>query len=96
MYGGRGQMGTIFSLSVGLGPFVKTQTTSGQLGEPVNILGTDLTGATSVTFNGVAATFTVVSSTLITTTVPAGATTGTAQVITPSGTLSSNVLFRVP
>jgi uncharacterized repeat protein (TIGR03803 family) len=87
--------GTVFSLSVGLGPFVKTQTTSGQVGAGVNILGTDLTGATSVTFNGTAATFTVVSQSLITTTVPTGATTGTAKVVTPSGTLSSNVPFRV-
>lgn len=31
----------------------------------------------------------------ITTTVPAGATSGTVQVVTPGGTLSSNVPFRV-
>ena len=53
--------GTVFSLSVGLGPFVETQTTSGEVGAAVKILGTDLTGATSVSFNGTAATFTVVS-----------------------------------
>ena len=68
--------GTLFSLSVGLPPFVKTQTTSGKVGAAVKILGTDLTGATSVSFNGTAAVFTVVSPSLITTTVPAGATTG--------------------
>src|ERR1017187_5902938 len=62
----------------------------------LNILGSDLTGATSVTFNGTAAVFTVVSSSEITTTVPAGATTGKVQVATPSGTLSSTVPFRVP
>jgi uncharacterized repeat protein (TIGR03803 family) len=90
-----GGQGTIFSLSVGLGPFVKTQTTYGQEGAAVNIMGTDLTGATSVTFNGAAATYTVVSGTLITTTVPAGATTGTVQVVTPEGTLASNVPYRV-
>ena len=33
---------------------------------------------------------------LITTTVPAGATTGTINVVTPSGTLASNVSFQVP
>jgi uncharacterized repeat protein (TIGR03803 family) len=87
--------GTVFSLSVGLGPFVKAQPTSGTVGAAVNILGTNLTGTTSVTFNGTAATFTVVSASEITTTVPTGATTGTVQVVTPGGTLSSNVLFRV-
>jgi uncharacterized repeat protein (TIGR03803 family) len=88
--------GVVFSLSVGLGPFVEPQTTSGKVGAAVKILGTDLTGATSVMFNGTAATFTVVSKSLITTTVPKGATTGTIEVVTPNaGTLSSNVPFRV-
>jgi uncharacterized repeat protein (TIGR03803 family) len=91
-YGG----GTVFSVSVGLRPFVETQTASGNVGAVVKILGTDLTGATSVTFNGTAADFDVVSSSLIAATVPAGATTGTVQVVTPSGTLASNVPFRVP
>jgi uncharacterized repeat protein (TIGR03803 family) len=94
--GGANGDGTVFSMSVGLGPFVETQTTSGKVGAAVKILGSDLTGATSVSFNGTAATFTVVSRYLITTTVPAGATTGKVQVVTPSGTLSSNVPFRVP
>jgi uncharacterized protein (TIGR03437 family) len=74
---------------------VKTQTTSGMVGAAVKILGTDLTGATSVSFNGTAAAFTVVEPSLITTTVPAGATSGRVQVVTPRGTLSSNVPFRV-
>jgi uncharacterized repeat protein (TIGR03803 family) len=87
--------GTVFSLSIGLGPFVEAQTTSGRVGAAVKILGTDLTGATSVTFNGTAATFTVVSPSLITTTVPTGATTGKVEVVTPGGTLSSNLVFRV-
>lgn len=52
-------------------------------------------GATGVTFNGTAATFTVKSGTEIATSVPAGATTGAVQVVTPAGTLSSNVNFRV-
>jgi uncharacterized repeat protein (TIGR03803 family) len=94
--GGADEIGTVFSLSVGLGPFVETLPTSGEAGGAVKILGTNLTGATSVIFNGTAAVFTVVSPSLITTTVPAGATTGTVQVVTPSGTLSSNVPFRVP
>jgi uncharacterized repeat protein (TIGR03803 family) len=87
--------GTVFSQSVGLGSFVETRPTSGVAGRLVEILGTDLTGATTVTFNGTPAAFTVVSPTLITTTVPTGATTGTVQVVTPSGALMSNVPFRV-
>ncbi len=88
--------GTVFSLSVGLGPFVKTLPSSGKVGAAVKILGTTLTGSTSVTFNGTAATFTVVSASEITTTVPVGAATGTVQVVTPTATLSSNVPFEVP
>jgi len=87
--------GTVFSLSVGLGPFVKTQPDWGGAGRFVEILGTNLNGATSVSFNGTPAVFRVVLNSLIKTTVPAGATTGTVEVVTPSGTLSSNVPFRV-
>jgi hypothetical protein len=95
--GGANGDGTIFKLSVGLGPFVKTLPTSGRAGAPIQILGTDLTGATSVTFNGTPAAFTVnATGTAISTTVPTGATTGTVQVVAPTGTLSSNVPFRVP
>jgi uncharacterized repeat protein (TIGR03803 family) len=87
--------GVVFSLSVGLGPFVETQRSYGTVGAVIEILGTDLTGATSVSFNGTAAAFTVVAPSLIAARVPAGATSGTVQVVTPSGTLSSNVPFRV-
>jgi uncharacterized repeat protein (TIGR03803 family) len=87
--------GTVFSLSMGLAAFVETQPTSGKVGATIKILGTNLTGATSVTFNGTAATFTVVSNSEITTTVPSGATTGLVKVVTPSGTLSSNLKFRI-
>ena len=87
--------GTIFRLSVGLGPFVKTLPTSGKVGTLVKILGTNLTGVASVSFNGTAAMFTTVSPSLITTNVPTGATTGTVRVVTPGGTLSSNVAFLV-
>lgn len=93
--GGAGGEGIVFWLDGGLGPFVKNLPTSGMAGRVVKILGTDLTGATSITFNGMPAAFTVVSGTEISTTVPTGATTGTVQVVTPSGTLSSNVPFRV-
>lgn len=87
--------GTVFSLSIGLGPFIETLPNSGQVGAAIRILGTDLTGATSVTFNGTAATFTVISKSEIKTNVPSGATTGTLEVKTAKNTLDSNVLFRV-
>ena len=94
--GGADNVGTVFNLSVGLAPVVKTLPTSGEVGAGVGILGSDLTGATSVTFNGPPATFTVVSRTLITATVPTGATTGKVEVTTPSDTLSTrNVNFQV-
>jgi uncharacterized repeat protein (TIGR03803 family) len=93
--GGANNEGAVYSLSMGLLPFVKTQTTSGAAGASVVILGTNLTGATGVTFNGTAATFAVVSSSEITTTVPAGATTGKVKVTLPHGTLISSVNFAV-
>jgi hypothetical protein len=79
----------------GLVPFVRVQPAIGKPGAAVEILGTNLAGASSVTFNGTPATDTVVSSSRITTLVPVGATSGEIQVITPSGTLSSNLSFRV-
>jgi uncharacterized repeat protein (TIGR03803 family) len=87
--------GTIYSFDVGFGPFVETLPTSSTVGTTVIILGNNLTGTTSVTFNGTPATFTVVSNTEITTTVPSGATTGEVQVTTPTRTLTSNVNFQV-
>jgi uncharacterized repeat protein (TIGR03803 family) len=94
-YGGAFNNGALYSLSIGLGPFVETLTKGGKIGSKVVILGNNLTGATGVSFNGAAATFTVVSDTEITATVPVGATTGLVQVSTPSGTLKSNVPFLV-
>ncbi len=87
--------GTVFKLYAGLGPFVRTVPVSGRAGSIIRILGTDLTGATGLTFNGTAAPFQIVSATEIIVTVPVGATTGKIQVATPGGTLYSNVEFRV-
>jgi uncharacterized repeat protein (TIGR03803 family) len=92
--GGSFNDGTVFSLSTGLRPFVKLQPSFGKAGTTVIILGTNLATTTGVSFNGTAATFMAISS-AIETTVPAGATTGTVEVITPSGTLLSNVVFQV-
>ncbi|HEY6273837.1 MAG TPA: choice-of-anchor tandem repeat GloVer-containing protein [Terriglobales bacterium] len=90
-----GDYGAVYSFSVGLGPFVKSVPTAGKTGTTVKILGNNLKFATGVTFNGVAATFTVESSTYIKATVPAGATTGPIVVTLPSGTLTSNANFQV-
>jgi uncharacterized repeat protein (TIGR03803 family) len=95
-FGGHDGDGIVFSVSAGLAPFVETQPASGNVGVSVTILGTNLKGATAVSFNGTAAQFTVVSNSEIVANVPAGAKTGTVTVTTPKGgTMNSNVAFRV-
>jgi uncharacterized repeat protein (TIGR03803 family) len=95
-YGGNsGSAGTVFSLSLGLAPFVKILPALGKAGTTAMILGDNLTGTTKVSFNGIVAPFTVVSDTEIEATVPTGATTGTVTVVTPGGTLNSNAIFQV-
>jgi hypothetical protein len=71
--------------------------TSGLVGTMVALTGTGLTGATSVTFNGVLATGLTVNSagTQIIVNVPLGATTGNIRVTTPSGTATSTSAFTV-
>ncbi len=68
---------------------------SGLPNTSVVITGIGLSTATSVTFNGVSATFTADSPSQITTTVPAGATTGPITVVGPLGTASSLTPFTV-
>jgi hypothetical protein len=73
-------VGTALPKVIGLNPV------SGKVGTVVAITGTDLTNASVVSFGGTPATsFTVNSATLITATVPVGATTGPVSVTTPSG-----------
>jgi uncharacterized repeat protein (TIGR03803 family) len=91
----QGGCGTLFRLSVGLSPFVQPLPPFGKVGTSVFILGNSLKGTTRVSFNGTAAKFTLMPPSDIKATVPSGATTGTIQVVTPSGTLSSNVAFQV-
>jgi uncharacterized repeat protein (TIGR03803 family) len=92
--GGSGY-GTAFNLSLGLAPFVALSLDAGRVGQNGGILGQGFTGTTGVFLNGTPATFTVVSDTYIRATVPAGATSGYVTVDTPSGTITSNVAFRV-
>ena len=66
---------------------------SGSSGTVVTITGTNLLGATEVTFNGKAGTVNTVGQTEITVTVPTGATTGYITVTTPSGNVTSATQF---
>ena len=69
---------------------------SGAVGTVVTINGTNLTNASSVTFNGTGAGFGVNGSgTQITATVPNNATTGKIEVTTPSGSVKSATHFVV-
>jgi hypothetical protein len=93
---GGGPVNSTTNFTVTGGATVTFSPTSGPVGTVVTITGTNLTGATSVKFNGVAATtFTVNSATQITATVPAGATTGKIEVVAPSGTATSAADFTV-
>jgi uncharacterized repeat protein (TIGR03803 family) len=68
---------------------------SGKVGAKVTIGIGPYIGATAVKFNGTSATFKVTGSEFITTTVPAGATSGPISVTTPGGTATSKKNFTV-
>jgi uncharacterized repeat protein (TIGR03803 family) len=93
---GIGGGGTLFTLDMGLAPFISLVKNQGRVGGVVQILGQGLTGSTSVTFNGLPATsFHISSSFYMTAVVPTGATTGPVVVTTPSGMLTSNRNFQI-
>jgi hypothetical protein len=94
--GGANALGSIYTLHMGLSPFVAFVQSQGSVGSTAQILGQGLTGATSITFNGVPATsFSVVNDTFMTAVVPSGATTGPVLVTTPAGPLTSNKNFHI-
>ena len=93
--GGSSGEGTFFSFDVGLGPFVSFLPRAREVGRKVKFLGQGFVGTSAVSFNGTPATFTVVSDTYLTATVPNGATSGFITVSTPGGALKSNKKFLV-
>ena len=69
--------------------------TSAVAGKSVVLTGHGFTGTTAVKFNGATGAFVVDSDTQITTSAPAGATSGTISVTTPAGTATSGSSFTV-
>jgi uncharacterized repeat protein (TIGR03803 family) len=103
---GGGGSGTAFNFSVGLKPFVGVLPPSAAVGSAVTILGNGLTDTSGVNISGTAADFTVISDTELTAVVPSGSANSRmlassqqsadfVTVTTPSGTLTSDVPFRV-
>jgi uncharacterized repeat protein (TIGR03803 family) len=78
-------------------PSVKSFTpASGPVGTSVTINGNSFTGATSVTFGGVAATaYSIISDTQVSAFVPTGGVTGKLALTTPGGTGTSSTSFTV-
>ena len=70
--------------------------TGGTVGASVTIYGGSFVGVSSVRFNGVAALFTTISTSQITATVPAGATSGPVTVTNPAGTASVGWFYFPP
>lgn len=93
--GGKFNGGTFLDGNLSLKPFAGLLPTTGTVGSTVGILGQGLGTTSSVSFNGTLATFSVVSGTFLTATVPAGATTGSVTVTTSTGNLISNKQFIV-
>ena len=89
--GGTGQSSKDFKVKPAISIF---SLLLGSVGTPVTLSGSGFLGTTDVSFNGVAATFTVVNSGVITTTVPAGATSGKISVTNAGGTVMTDLVPR--
>ena len=68
---------------------------SGNIGTTVNLSGNDMNSVTSVLFNGVSALFTIVNTSLITATVPVGATSGNITLVGSCNNVVSGSAFVV-
>ncbi|MGA2537532.1 MAG: choice-of-anchor tandem repeat GloVer-containing protein [Terracidiphilus sp.] len=87
--------GTVFTLNLGLDPFVSLARGAGKANETIGILGQGFNATTEVKFNGKPASFEVRSDTYLTAVVPYGVTKGAVTVKTTAGELKSNREFRV-
>ncbi len=94
-FGGVNGNGAIFSLSDDLAPFLEPRPNSGRVGASVDIIGAGLTGTTEVSFSGIAATFQVLSDSLIEATVPISATSGPVISRKPGARERSKAPFQV-
>lgn len=83
----------LFYLPASISSFTPTNSASGTT---VRITGVNFTNASTVSFNGTAASFVVTNNTTIGAIVPAGFSTGPISVTTPAGTTNSAGLFYAP
>src|SRR5206468_1557992 len=88
--------GVVYSLDMGLGPFVSLVSTSGKEGAKIGILGQGFSSSSVVKFGGVQATTIQRSgTTFINANVPPGAVTGKIAITTLGGSVKSTTNFTV-
>jgi uncharacterized repeat protein (TIGR03803 family) len=91
-----GFCGVLYSLNIGVGPFVGLVSASGKVGKTIGILGQGFSSSSVVEFDGVKATSVRrTGMTFISATVPTGALTGSVTVTTGTTKLTGNKPFRV-
>jgi hypothetical protein len=83
----------VFYLPASITSFTPTNSAPGTR---ITITGQNFIGATSVTFNGTPASFSLTNNTTIGATVPANVTTGPIAITTPAGTMTSSSWFYGP
>jgi hypothetical protein len=94
--GGAHLAGAVYSLSVGIKPFVRLTPADATVGKTIQIVGSGLKNATNVTFGSVpAASFTAHSQTYVSAVVPADAIAGFVAVTTPTTTFTTTRKFQV-
>lgn len=94
--GGTATSSTNFTVTAAAPPTIASFAPfGGPVGTVVTITGTNFTNASTVSFNSIVASFTVINATQITATVPTGATTGQIRVATPGGSVTSSTDFLV-